>query len=268
MLYIVSTPIGNLKDFSFRAIQTLQNVQYILCEDTRISRKLLDHFDISKKLVSYHKFSENEKLASIIEDLIAGIDVALISDAGTPLISDPGNILVRSCRENGVSVSAIPGACAVINSLVLSSFSLESFTFCGFVPKQKKEKFFDRFKNFDTTLVFYVTKNSFPDDIEKMFTVFGDRNAFLVREMTKMFEEGIHFKLSEQLPPMKGEMVLVVEGAEISLNVCDLSEREHLMLYLNSGMSKMEAVKKVAKERGVAKNDIYMLLSFDKFEND
>ncbi len=261
MLYIVSTPIGNLGDMTFRAVEVLKSVSMILCEDTRVSKKLLDYFDIQNKLVSYHKYSEMEKLDGILSLLNGGEDIAIISDAGTPLISDPGNILVSACRDGGIEVTAIPGCCAVINSLVLSGFDLSSFTFCGFLPKQKKSQFIEKYKTLNSTLVFYVTKNSVNDDVSDIFKVLGDRKAFLVREMTKMFEEGISFNLSEKLPPMKGEMVLVCEGCKEEVDLTTLSPSEHLMIYIKSGMDKKEAIKRVAKERGVPKNEIYMLLS-------
>ncbi len=263
MLYIVSTPIGNLGDMTYRAVETLKKVSTILCEDTRVSAKLLDYFGIQNKLISYHKYSEMEKLDEILSRLNAGEDIALISDAGTPLISDPGNILVTACREGGIEVTAIPGCCAVINSLVLSGFDLSSFTFCGFLPKQKKSQFVEKYKSLQSTLVFYVTKNSVNDDVADIYKVLGERKAFLVREMTKMFEEGIAFNLSEKLPQMKGEMVLVVEGCKETVDLSELTPAEHLMIYIKSGMDKKEAIKKVAKERGVPKNEIYMLLSGD-----
>lgn len=263
MLYVVSTPIGNLGDMTYRAVETLKNVSAILCEDTRVSKKLLDHFGIQNKLISYHKYSEMEKLDEILSRLSGGEDIAIISDAGTPLISDPGNILVSACRDAGIEVTAVPGCCAVINGLVLSGFDLSSFTFCGFLPKQKRAAHIEKYKNLQGTLVFYVTKNSVSDDVEEIYKVLGDRRAFLVREMTKMFEEGISFKLSEKLPQMKGEMVLVCEGASGEVDLSDLPAGEHLMMYIKSGMDKKEAIKRVAKERGVPKNEIYMLLSSD-----
>ncbi len=263
MLYIVSTPIGNLGDMTYRGVETLKKVSTILCEDTRVSKKLLDYFGISAKLISYHKYSEMEKLDEILSRLRGGEDIALISDAGTPLISDPGNILVTACRECGIEVTAIPGCCAVINALVLSGFDLSNFTFCGFLPKQKAKAHIEKFKTVQGTLVFYVTKNSVNDDVAEIYKVFGERKAFLVREMTKLFEEGVAFNLSEKLPQMKGEMVLVCEGASGEVDLSQLTPSEHLMAYIKSGMEKKEAIKRVAKERGVPKNEIYMLLSSD-----
>lgn len=263
MLYIVSTPIGNLSDMTFRAVETLKNVDLVLCEDTRVSGKLFSHFDIHTKMISYHKFSEKAKLDEVIAILHGGKDIALISDAGTPLVSDPGNLLVARAKQEGIEVSAVPGCCAVINGLVLSGFDLSSFCFCGFLPAKKRGEFVEKYKVLASTLVFYVTKNSVNDDVKDLCNVLGNRKAVLVREMTKMFEEAVSFNLADGVPAMKGEMVLCVEGNFLEQDFASLSVSEHLMVYIKSGIDKKEAVKKVAKERGMQKNDVYALLFND-----
>ncbi len=260
MLYIVATPIGNLKDFSYRAVEVLQSVDIIACEDTRHSLKLLSAYDIKKSLVSYHKFNERESGAKLIEELKAGKNVALISDAGTPLISDPGNILTKMLIEEGLEFTVIPGACAFVPALILSGMDTSRFCFLGFLPEKQSERreFLSKYENLDLTLIFY----SAPHDIERNITylseAFGNRRAVAVREITKLYEQAVPFNLSDGYDgEKKGEFVIIVEGASGESELNALSPKEHIDFYIRQGMDKKEALKKVAKERGVPKSELY-----------
>lgn len=267
MFNIVSTPIGNLEDITYRAVRTLKNSDIILCEDTRHSRILLDRFEIQAELISYHKFNESERVDYIIAKLQEGKEVSLITDAGTPIISDPGFVIVDRLKKEGMEFTAIPGACACINALVLSGMDSSSFMFVGFLPKNKKRtEFIKNVENVTSTLVFYISPHSVNEDIEDLYKVLGSRQGVLIKEMTKMFEKAIDITLTEKSQlELKGEMVLVLEGKEIQKGDClQLSPMEHLMGYINSGMTKNDAIKRVAKERNVPKNDIYKLLNFDE----
>lgn len=262
MLYIVATPIGNLKDITYRAVETLQSADYILCEDTRTSSVLLNHYEIKKPLVSYHKFNEKESLNKIITDLKNGYNIALISDAGTPCISDPGAILVNSLIENDLEYTIIPGASAFINAFVLSGFS-HPFTFIGFLPNKNSEKkeLLIEYKDHKNTLIFYCSKHDLNKDIEELHGVFGDRKIAVVSEITKMFERVEFSTLKEGYNgTLKGEFVLVVEGKtedDSPLNM--LSVEEHLEFYLNLGYKKSHAIDMVSSDRKMKKNEVYKI---------
>ena len=263
MLSIVATPIGNMEDMTYRAVRTLQESEIILCEDTRHSKRLLDRYDIKAKLVSYHKFNETERVEYVISKLHEGINISLISDAGTPIISDPGYILVDRVKQAGLEYTSIPGPSAVVNALVLSGMDSAAFTFFGFLPKSKKRtEFIKKAEVITNTVIFYISPHSINDDLADLYKGFGARKGVILKEMTKMFEKAIDITLAEDLKlEIKGEMVLVMEGkTEVETNYLELTPMEHLMGYINSGMPKNEAIKKVAKERGVLKNDIYKLL--------
>ena len=260
MLYIISTPIGNLKDVSYRAIETLKNVDLIACEDTRHSLKFLSAYEIKKPLVSYHKFNERTSSANLIEQLKSGKDIALISDAGTPLISDPGNVLTKMLVEEGIEFTVLPGACAFIPALILSGLDSGRFCFLGFLPEKQKDRreFLDKYKNIDLTLIFYCA----PHDIEKtvgyLCEAFGNRRAVAVREISKVYEQAIPFYLGEGYPgEQRGEFVIVVEGAPATCELNNLSPKEHIDYYIEQGLEKKEALKKVAKDRGVSKSELY-----------
>lgn len=263
MFNIVSTPIGNLQDMTFRAVETLKNSDVILCEDTRHSLPLLNKFDVKAKLVSYHKFNESERVAYIMSLLDEGKEVSLITDAGTPVISDPGFVIIKALRENNIPYTAVPGACAAVNAVVLSGINSENFTFFGFIPDGKKKKeFLKRAERAEGTLIFYISPHSVNDSIKELYKALGARKGVLIREMTKLHEEKLPITLSDdpQLD-LLGEMVLVLEGKEeIEKDLSSISPMEHLMGYINSGMDKNAAIKLVAKERGVPKNEIYKLL--------
>lgn len=274
-LYIVSTPIGNLLDITFRAINTLKNVDVIACEDTRHTRELLNHFEIKTKTISCHEHNEYEKSSEIISLLKEGKDVALVTDAGTPIISDPGNTLVKNVIDEGILVSGIPGACAAINALVVSGINAKSFLFVGFLPndnKKKKERL-DLLTNETNTMIFYIPPHGFIKDITSLIETFGDdRCASLSREMTKIHEENVygtlksikeHFAQNE----IKGEMVLVVSGIDIAKKNnaekekwLSMSIEDHMKHYIDKGLSEKDAMKRVASDRMVDKRDIYKIL--------
>ncbi len=262
MIYFVATPIGNLNDISLRALETLKNVQVIACEDTRTSKVLLDKFEIKNKLlISYHKFNEQESSQNIIKLASEGKDIAIISDAGMPGISDPGNILAKKLVEAKIDFTVIPGASALTTALVLSGFDSRNFFFAGFLPEKKveKDKLLSQISTLSSTLIFYVSSHNIKKDIQYLFEQLGNRKACLVKELTKVFETKYYFSLSS-LPEIdeRGEFVLIVEGNNESLDFDSMTIQEHVLFYVNLGFSKNDAIKKVAKERGKSKNEIYM----------
>ena len=262
MIYFVATPIGNLNDISLRALETLKNVQVIACEDTRTSKFLLDKFEIKNKLlISYHKFNEQESSQNIIKLASEGKDIAIISDAGMPGISDPGNILAKKLVEAKIDFTVIPGASALTTALVLSGFDSRNFFFAGFLPEKKveKDKLLSQISTLSSTLIFYVSSHNIKKDIQYLFEQLGNRKACLVKELTKVFETKYYFSLLS-LPEIdeRGEFVLVVEGNNESLDFDSMTIQEHVLFYVNLGFSKNDAIKKVAKERGKSKNEIYM----------
>lgn len=260
MLYFVGTPIGNLKDMSFRAISVLKEVDEIACEDTRHSLALLNAYEIKKPLVAYHKFNEKEAGEKIIEKLKSGKNIAVITDAGMPVISDPGNVLTQMLVENGLEFTVVPGACAFVSALVLSGLDSSKFCFLGFLPAKASERkaFLEKYKNLDMTLIFYSAPHDIKKDIQTIYEVFGDRRAVAVKEITKMHERAERFNLSENLSEEpKGEFVFLVEGGKEENENLKLTEKEHIDLYISQGYDKKEALKKVAKERGVSKSSLY-----------
>ena len=260
MLYFVATPIGNLKDITYRAVETLNAVDVIACEDTRHSLTLLNHYGIKKPLISYHKFNEKESAEKIVEILSEGKDVAVISDAGMPFISDPGGVLVDVLKEKNLPFTVVPGASAFTSALLLSGFTGE-FCFIGFLPEREKDKkeLLSRYKNFPATLIFYTAPHDIKRDIETIYKVLGDRKASAVKEITKIHESEETFNLSEGLSgEIKGEYVLLVEGAkEIENPLNNLSVEEHIKHYIEKGCDKKEALKMTAKDMGVSKSSIY-----------
>ena len=260
MLYFVGTPIGNLKDISFRAIEVLNSVDEIACEDTRHSLGLLNAYQIKKPLFSYHKFNERESGEKIIEKLKSGKNIALITDAGMPVVSDPGNILTQMLIENGLEFTVIPGACAFVCALVLSGLDSSKFCFLGFLPQKNSERkeFLQKYSSLDMTLIFYSAPHDVKKDIESIYSVFGERRAVAVKEITKLHESAERFSLSQNISKEpKGEYVLLVEGASVTNENLNLSEKEHIELYISQGLDKKDALKKVAKERGVSKSSLY-----------
>lgn len=264
MLYFVATPIGNLKDISYRAIEILNSVDIIACEDTRNSLKLLNHYNIHKKLISYHKFNEDTSSDGLINLLNQGKDIAIISDAGMPVISDPGEKLIQKLKENNLQYTVIPGANAGLCALILSGLDASRFTFVGFLPDDKKEfnNIITEIKDYKTTLVFYVAPHDVLSLNKKLYEALGSRRATLVNEITKLYEKTYSFTLGEKIDfEPKGEYVLVVEGNKsVDINeLLALSIKEHLLYYINLGMQKSDVIKKVAKERKINKNEVYQV---------
>ncbi len=261
MVYFVATPIGNLKDISLRALETLKEADVIFCEDTRHTIKLLNAYEIKKPLQACHKFNERDAAERILAASKEGKKVAVVSDAGTPVVSDPGNVVCKTLKDAGEEYTLIPGACAFVAALVLSALESSKFAFVGFLPDKNGERkaLLEKYKDLDMTLLFHSAPQDVDRDIKSMYEVFGERNAAAVREITKIHEESRAFKLSEGLDGEKrGEYVLVVEGAaqrENPLNA--LSEKEHILHYINLGLDKKEALKKAAKDRGVSKSELY-----------
>lgn len=261
MVTFVSTPIGNLKDITLRALEVLKSADVIFCEDTRHSLKLLNAYDIKKPLYSCHKFNEREAAQKIISAAQEGKEVAVISDAGMPVVSDPGNIVCGELKSAGIAYTVIPGANAALSALILSALPAHRFAFLGFLPEKAGEKktLLQQYKNLDCTLIFHVAPQDMDREIAYLYEVLGDRRACAVREITKIHEESLLFSLSEGLEGEKrGEYVLLVEGAkEIQNPLTELSEREHILHYMAQGMDKKEAVKQAAKDRGLTKSEMY-----------
>lgn len=269
-LYLVATPIGNLSDMSERALKVLSEVDFVAAEDTRNTQRLLTYFGISgKPLVSYHEHNKAERGEKIVERLAAGESCALVTDAGTPAISDPGADLVKLCAERGISVSSIPGACAAVVSLTLSALPTERFCFEGFLPTQNKErkKRLERLSGEDRTMVFHEAPHKLRTTLDDLAAAFGEsRKISLCRELTKLNEDVMRTTLGEAVKiyrerEPKGEYVLVVEGTqEVSaLPETELTIQEQVAYYIEGGMSKMDAIKATAKSRGMTKNDVYKL---------
>ena len=265
-LYMVATPIGNLDDITIRAIKVLNDVDIIAAEDTRHTLKLLNHLNIKKNLISYYKETEKIKSPILIEKLLEGKNIALVSDAGTPGISDPGEEIVKNAIENNIEIIPIPGASAFVNALICSGLSTREFTFVGFLPTNNKEKKnkLEKIKNENRTLIFYEAPHKIKNTLENILEIFGNRKIVLARELTKIHEEFIRNNISnilDNIDEIKGEFVILVEGTE-KINeeknfLNSLSLEEHYKYYLNKNLDKKEIIKKIAKDRGKNKNEIY-----------
>ena len=265
-LYICATPIGNLSDITLRALETLKSVDIIAAEDTRHTVKLLNHFDIKKPLIAFHKFNEKKEVEYLIKELLSGKNIALVSDAGTPLISDPGDFLIRDCIKNNIEIISVPGACAAICALTTSGLISKRFYFYGFLSAKKSEKLNElkSVADFNETLVFYEAPHKIRVTLELMLDTFGNRNITIHREMTKKFEETLRMTLKEAVSyynetESKGEYVIIVEGCPESEEneYADMSIKEHVDYLIKSGLDKKEAIKKCAEERNVPKREIY-----------
>lgn len=267
-LYLVATPIGNLDDITIRALNVLKEVDLIAAEDTRHTLGLLNHFEISKPLISYYKQTEKARSEILIEKLKEGKNIAVVSDAGTPGISDPGEEIVKVAIENNIEIVPIPGACALINALIASGLSTREFLFVGFlsaVKKEKKEKL-EEIKYETRTLILYEAPHKLKGTLELILELLGDRKIVLARELTKIHEEFIRDNVGtilKRIDEIKGEFVILIEGSSISKkeveanNINSLSLEEHYSMYENQGLSKKEIIKKIAKDRNVNKNEIY-----------
>ena len=260
-LYIVGTPIGNLKDVSERAKETLEKVDLIACEDTRHTAILLSALGIKKPLLSYYKHKEREGTEKILSLLKEGKEVALVSDAGMPVISDPGAILVKAAREAGIRVETVPGPTAVTTAAAFAGLE-GGFVFLGFLPEKKsdKDKRLAPFLHSPLPLALYAGPHDVRSLLDYLYRLLGDRKAYLVRELTKLHESLSETTLAAGCPEEpRGEYVIFVEGREEVSPYLDLTPEEHLRTYLEMGMEKKEAIKRVAAERGVAKDEIYKL---------
>lgn len=258
-LYLVATPIGNLEDITLRALRILKEVDYIACEDTRVSIKLLNRYEIKKPLISYYKDKEKQASNNIIKLLKEGHSVALLSDAGTPCISDPGAVLVKQARNENIDIEVIPGACAVAAAASLCGID-SGFYFVGFLPDSNKDKkqLLVTLMNIEKPIIFYISPHSFIADADSIIGVFGDRYAYAVREMTKIYEQVQYNKLSAlKMEQIRGEYVLIVEGKHNRNELLDLDIKEHLLHYIALGYDKKECIKLVSSERGLIKNEVY-----------
>ena len=266
-LYIVATPIGNLEDITLRALRILREVDLIAAEDTRQTLKLLNHFEIAKPLISYHRHNEEIKSEILIEKLKNGENIALVSDAGTPGICDPGEEVIKKAIEENIEVIPIPGPCAMVNALIASGISTSEFNFLGFLPlnkKLRKEKL-EEIRKSEKTIIIYEAPHKMKSTLEDLKNILENRKIVLARELTKIHEEFIRKDINELLniiDNLKGEMILIIEGAfdaEVEENeLNNLSLEEHYNYYEKQGLDKKEIIKKIAKDRNVNKNDIYM----------
>ena len=273
VLYLVATPIGNLADISERALKVLSEVDFVAAEDTRNTGKLLSCYGISKPMVSYFEHNKKERGEQIIERLKGGESCALVTDAGTPAISDPGEDLVRLCAENDVVVTSIPGCSAVVNALALSALSTVKFCFEGFLSANKNERIsrLNEIKSDTRTTVFYEAPHKLKRTLSDLYEVLGERKISLCRELTKLNEQVLRTTLSGAIEyyeanEPRGEFVLVVEGASEAKVLSEafwanMSIEEHVEHYIALGQKKMDAIKSVAKDRGVAKNEIYKIVN-------
>ena len=267
ILYLVATPIGNLEDITLRAIKVLKEADLIAAEDTRHTLKLLNHLEISKPMVSYHRHNEEFRCDYLIKELKDGKNIALVSDAGTPGISDPGEEIVRECIKEDIKIVPIPGACAMVNALICSGIDTKEFCFYGFLPlnkKNRKEKL-EEIKNINKTVIIYEAPHKIKSTLEDLKMILGeDRKVVLAREISKIHEEFIREKIDdilEKVDNLKGEMVLIIEGnyKKKKNDLCNLSINEHYKYYEEQGLEKKEIIKKIAKDRNVNKNEIYKL---------
>ena len=267
ILYLVATPIGNLDDITLRAINILKEVDFIAAEDTRHSLKLLNHLEISKPLISYHRHNEGIKSELLIDKLKDNKNIALITDAGTPAISDPGEEIVKQCIENNINIIPIPGACAFVNALICSGLDTTEFTFLGFLPLNKKNRKeqLEKIKNCTSTSILYEAPHKLLSTLKDLSQILEDRKIVLARELTKIHEEfvcGTTNELLEKIDNPKGEFVILIEKSNvIEINNLDflnvLSLEEHYDFYKKQGLAKNEIIKKIAKDRNVNKNEIY-----------
>lgn len=271
VLYIVGTPIGNLSDITIRALDTLKSVDIILAEDTRQTLKLLNHFEIEKKLISYHRHNEDDKINQVVSLLDDGKNLALVSDAGMPIISDPGQNLIKYLIKNEYEVVVIPGVTALITGIVKSGLDSTRFTFEGFLSVNKKQRN-ERLKSLENetrTMIFYEAPHKILATLKDILNVLGNRNICIARELTKIHEEYLHTTVKEAIEKIeqdgiRGEIVLLIEGIcedvlkeQRQDEIKNIDSKELVLKYINDGISKKEAIKIVAKQKGVNKNEVY-----------
>ena len=269
-LYLVATPIGNLEDITFRAIRILKEVDLIAAEDTRQTLKLLNYYEINKPLISYHRHNEEVKQEVLIQKLKEGQNIALVSDAGTPVISDPGEVIVKEALKENIKVIPIPGACALINALIASGLDTKEFSFYGFLSlnkKLRKEKL-QEIKKENKTIILYEAPHKLTSTLKDLSEILEDRKIVVARELTKIHEEflrGTASEILENYPEPKGEHIILIEGSKIKeeteeqKNIKEMTIEEHYKYYEKQGITKNEIIKKIAKDKGVSKNEIYQL---------
>ena len=267
-LYLVATPIGNLEDITFRAINTLKNVDIIAAEDTRHTLKLLNHYEISKPLISYHRHNEDVKTDLLISKLLEGKNIAIVTDAGTPGISDPGEEIVKDAIKNNIEIVPIPGACALINALIPSGLNTKEFAFYGFLPLNKKNRknIFERIKKEDKTIILYEAPHKLIKTLEDILENIGDINCVLAKEITKIHEEFLRNNISEIINRLnekgiKGEYIILLDmNNNINKENDEIENKtieEQYEFYKGQGMEKKEIIKIIAKNKNVSKNEIY-----------
>ncbi|MDO4555861.1 MAG: 16S rRNA (cytidine(1402)-2'-O)-methyltransferase [Lachnospiraceae bacterium] len=277
-LYLCATPIGNLEDMTFRAVRILKEVDMIAAEDTRNSIKLLNHFEIKTKMTSYHEYNKVDKARYLVDKIQQGLNVALITDAGTPGISDPGEELVKQCHEAGITVTSIPGACAAVNALIISGRSTRRFAFEAFLPPDKKERreILKTLEDETRTMIIYEAPHRLVRTLNELYQLLGDRKLTICKELTKRHETVFLTTFSEALKyyekeAPRGEYILVIEGKsfqelkeESQEGFLQYSIEEHMELYLSKGIEKKQAMKQVAKDRGITKREVYQALLGEK----
>lgn len=261
-LYIVPTPIGNLEDITFRAVSTLREVDVIFSEDTRVTLNLLNHFNIKNHLVSSHKFNEDISSEKVLEYLASGNNVAIVSDRGTPILSDPGNICVKKAIEHGYNVVSLPGATAAIPALTSSGIDASRFIFYGFLSNRgsQRKKELEKLKGHQMTIIFYEAPHRILDMLHDLKEIFGERYISVSREISKKYEEIYRGKISDVISELgmpKGEFVIVVSGNSETTNFDSLTVKEHVNMYIEDGNDEKTAIKMVAKDRNVPKSEIY-----------
>ena len=283
ILYLCATPIGNLEDITFRVLRILKEADLIAAEDTRNTIKLLNHFEIKTPMTSYHEYNKVDKARTLIGKLLQGENIALVTDAGTPAISDPGEVLVAMCQEAGIRVTSLPGPAACITALTLSGLSTRRFCFEGFLPSEKKDKkmVLEDLQKESRTIIIYEAPHHLKETLEELYGALGERKMTLCRELTKKFEEVVPTTLEKAIKyyekdAPRGEYVLVIEGKSLydrkkeqQKDWQSISVEDHMKLYEDQGMDHKDAMKQVAKDRGVSKRDVYnyLLKSVDKEGN-
>lgn len=263
-LYLVATPIGNLSDITYRAVDTLESIDLIAAEDTRQTLKLLNYFKISKPLISYYRHNEDIKSERLIEELLNGKNIALVSDAGTPGISDPGEELIKEAIKNNIDIVPIPGACAFVNALIISGINTKEFVFYGFLPMNKKNRRekLEEISKENKTVILYEAPHKIKNTLQDLYDNLGDVKCAIARELTKIHEECVRGTLKEMLERYeqpKGEFVIILD-LNGNIKECkeeDLTIDELYRKYMKQGLDKKEIIKKIAKDKKVAKNDIY-----------
>ena len=263
-LYLVATPIGNMEDITFRAIRVLKNVDLIAAEDTRQILKLLNHFEISKPLISYHRHNEKDRVDLLINKLKSGENIAIVSDAGTPGICDPGEEVVKKAIENSINIVPIPGACALINALIASGLDTKEFSFYGFLPTNKKlrKQKYDELMEDSKTIIIYEAPHRILNTLNEISNLLGNREIAVAKELTKMHEKfyrGNINEIYEEIGEPKGEYIVIIKGEKTKKEnvINSLTIEQHYEYYEKKGLDKKEIIKRIAKDRKVNKNEIY-----------